>query len=146
MKVVSMYCTCVFNSVCVCLASMLNCAANNYNYMVAVGDICLHNVHKALEIAVGFPWWIDNFTNPWYSNSTTKSQWGELILLPETGIIAYVILSAQSAMLCWYKLLVQFYSLILVYSTFTHILIPTCLYIFKTNSPMLIQTMISWIE
>lgn len=55
-KVVSMYCTCVFNSVCVCLASMLNCAANNYNYVVAVGDICLHNVHKALEIAVGFPW------------------------------------------------------------------------------------------
>lgn len=35
---------------------MLKCAANNYNYVVAVGDICLHNVHKALEIAVGFPW------------------------------------------------------------------------------------------
>lgn len=67
---------------------MSNCAANNYNYVVAVGDICLHNVHKALEIAVGFPWWIDNFTNPWYSNSITKSQWCELILLPETGIIA----------------------------------------------------------
>lgn len=75
---------------CMCMSGfyMLKCAANNYNYVVAVGDICLHNVHKALEIAVGFPWWIDNFTNPWYSNSTTKSQWGELILLPETGIIA----------------------------------------------------------
>lgn len=133
---------------CMCMSGfyMLKCTANNYNYVVAVGDICLHNAHKALEIAVGFPWWIDNFTNPWYSNSTTKSQWGELILLPETGIIAYVILSAQSAMFCWYKLLVQFCSIILVYSTFTHILIPTCLYIFKTSSPMLIQTLISWIE